>query len=108
MQTILHFFYSDADCNHVTNRLSHELSICKRWLVDNRLSLHIGKTEFILFGSSLRLKRANAANVTCDGVAVRRVQEVKYLGVLLDCCFNGNRHVFCFEDCFSVSKFLVS
>ena len=48
---------------------------------------------YLTFCNLIRLKRANAANVTCDGVAVRRVQEVKYLGVLLDSCLNGNRHV---------------
>ena len=26
---------------------------CKKWLIDNRLSLHIGKTESILFGTTV-------------------------------------------------------
>ena len=29
----------------IAERLSVELSSCKRWLVDNRLSLHVGKTR---------------------------------------------------------------
>ena len=40
----------------IAERLSVELSTCKRWLVDNKLSLHVGKTECLLFGSRKRLK----------------------------------------------------
>ena len=35
--------------------LSSELESCKNWMVDNRLSLHVGKTESILFGTSRML-----------------------------------------------------
>ena len=46
-----------------------------------------------MFGSSHRLKRAATANVTCDGVIIKRVHAVKYLGAILDSCLNGNAHV---------------
>ena len=73
--------------------LSNELANCQRWLVDNKLSLHLKKTESILFGAKGRLKRARDFVIHCDGVAVSRVKTVKYLGVLLDCCMTGNEHV---------------
>ena len=60
------------------------MSSCKKWLVDNRLSMHVGKTESILFGSRRALNRAGEFCVTCDGEAVQRVTSVKYLGVILD------------------------
>ena len=74
-------------------KLSHELSKCKRWLVDNKLSLHVGKTECILFGTNRRLKGNGTYNVTCDGMAVNRVTSVKYLGVTLDQNFKFSDHV---------------
>ena len=43
--------FSGRDSNVIAERLSAELSICKRWLVDNKLSLHVGKTECLLFAS---------------------------------------------------------
>ena len=85
--------YSDTNSDIVTHRLSEELETCKRLLVDNELSLHIGKTEFILFGSRVKLKRALDAQVMCDGIVVKRVETVKYLGMLLDSCLSGNAHV---------------
>ena len=42
---------SDKNPQCVADKLSKELESCRQWLVDNKLSLHIGKTEFVLFGS---------------------------------------------------------
>ena len=43
--------FAHRDPKVISDRLSSELSTCKSWLVDNRLSLHVGKTESLLFGS---------------------------------------------------------
>ena len=48
--------FAHRDAKVISDRLSMELSSCKNWLVDNRLSLHVGKTESLLFGSKRRLK----------------------------------------------------
>ena len=77
----------------IADQLSSELLECKRWLVDNKLSLHLGKTESILFGSRGKLKRSSDFNVQCDGAPVKRVHSVKYLGILLDVHLNGYEHV---------------
>ena len=69
--------------------LSDQLARCKDWMVDNRLSLHLGKTECILIGSGKRLRNARDFRVMCDGNEVKRVSEVRYLGVMLDENFNG-------------------
>ena len=84
--------YSHRDYKCIADRLSKELSMCKRWLIDNRLSLHVGKTESLLFGSKRKLKGTDDFRVFCDGTAVERVHSVKYLGVLLDENLNGSVH----------------
>lgn len=68
----------------IGDRLSAELSKCRDWLIDNRLSLHMGKTECILFGTGHRLGRVQDFRVTCAGTVVSQVSLVKYLGVKLD------------------------
>ena len=85
--------FSHKDSSIIAERLSIELSACKKWLVDNRLSLHVGKTESILFGSGRRLKGVSNFTVHCDGMPVQRNFEVKYLGVLLDDRLTGSSHV---------------
>ena len=84
--------YSHSDASVIGDFLSRELSKCKQWLVDNKLSLHIGKTECLLFGTSRRLRGCDFL-VTCEGKAIERVFNVKYLGVQLDEYLNGSSHV---------------
>ena len=84
--------FSHHDSDFIAGHLSTELSRCKRWLVDNRLSLHVGKTESLLFGSKRKLKGVGNFNVHCDGAPVERKFCVKYLGVMLDENINGNVH----------------
>ena len=81
------------DKKDVSRRLNVELSNCQKWLVDNKLSLHVGKTECMLFGSRNKLKRAGDFQVFCEGKAVQRVSQVKYLGVILDETLSGFAHV---------------
>ena len=41
---------------HIESLLSRELETVSEWLIGNKLSLHLRKTEPILFGSKSRLK----------------------------------------------------
>ena len=84
--------FSHRDANVIADRLSRELSSCKKWLVDNRLSLHVGKMESLLFGSKRRLKGVDF-KIFCDGTPVERKFAVKYLGILLGDNINGSTHV---------------
>ena len=86
-------FFAHKDASVIAERLSTELSNCKKWLVDNKLSLHVGKTECLLFGSKNRLKRAGDFRVFCEGMAVKRVFHVKYLGCYLDDNLSNAIHV---------------
>ena len=84
--------FAHKDVHVIGDRLSNELSNCKRWLVDNKLSLHVGKTECLLFGTRKRINGARDFKVTCDGTLVGQVFNVKYLGVQLDSNLNGTEH----------------
>ena len=39
----------------IESTLSSELEYVSNWLIDNKLSLHLGKTQSILFGTKRRL-----------------------------------------------------
>ena len=43
---------SGKDVKVIEQTLSRELESVRDWLIDNKLSLHLGKTESILFGSN--------------------------------------------------------
>ena len=42
-------FDPGKDPKVISESLSKELESCRQWLIDNKLSLHLGKTESILF-----------------------------------------------------------
>ena len=85
--------YSGSDPVEVAAFLSAELDTCRKWLVDNRLSLHLGKTECILFSSRRRLAADVDFQIRVGDTAVERVASVKYLGVVLDQCLDFSVHV---------------
>ena len=68
----------------IENILSSELEVLSQWLICNKLSLHLGKTESILFGSKQRLKSQSTLNVFCNGNAIGSNSSVKYLGATID------------------------
>ena len=64
-------FFAGSNPQAIAERLSNELASCHKWLVDNRLSLHIGKTECLLFGTKRRLKRVGEFSVFVKGQWLR-------------------------------------
>ena len=75
---------SGSDPKQIEKTLSDELKSCRQWLIDNKLSLHLGKTEAILFGTKRRLRKVESFEVMCDGNIIQNVKSVKYLGIQLD------------------------
>ena len=61
-----------------------ELKSCSNWLIDNKLSLHLGKTECILFGSKRNHSKNKIFSINCDNNIIKSTSSVKYLGLVLD------------------------
>ena len=81
---------SGSDPQAIADALSVELESCRQWLMDNKLSLHLGKTESILFGSKRKLKKIESFDVKCGDITIKHVNSVKYLGVQIDNDLGGN------------------
>lgn len=75
--------------NLIAQALSENLALCRGWLIDNKLSLHLGKTEAILFGTKRKLKNINDFQVKCEDTIIKNVKSVKYLGLTLDADLSG-------------------
>ena len=83
---------SGRSVRDLSSFLSAELEACNKWMVDNKLSLHVGKTESILFGTARKLKGTDGFSVKCRGETVSCVDSVKYLGVTLDSKLSGEAY----------------
>ena len=75
---------SGSDVSEIEKTLGNELDSVSKWLIDNRLSIHLGKTESILFGTKRKLSRTNALKVTCNGTDIVSQKSVTYLGLTLE------------------------
>ena len=71
----------------IEQKLSEELSKLNVWLIDNKLSLHMGKT--ILFASNRKFKLHKFLRISCNGIKVGGKEAVTYLGGQLDQDLSG-------------------
>ena len=81
--------YSQKDPNVISEKLGIELKMRSKWLIDNKLSLHMEKTECILFGSKRKLRKIGDFSIECNGHTIKAQRSVKYLGLSLDYQLTG-------------------
>ena len=77
------------------NAVNLELRNLQRWLITNRLSLNIAKTEFKVIGSNQRIHALanNQIDIGIDGKSIERVEEAKSLGLFIDEHLSWTKHV---------------
>lgn len=80
---------SDKDLVKLQAILSEEFNNIRLWLTDNKLSLHMAKTEYILFGSQPRLRKLASSNIDLGGQTFPAKTSVSYLGCILDSSLGG-------------------
>ena len=80
---------ADKCVSNIETILQNQFEIVSELLVENKLSLHLGKTESILFRSSPRLKSQSVLSITHKGTAIAAKYTVKYLSVVLEQCLSG-------------------
>ena len=81
---------SGKDVVEIEATLSSELKSVKDWLIDYKLSLHLGETQSIVFGTRNTLCKCNTLNIVCNGIAIESKSTVTYLGVTLDQSLSGD------------------
>jgi hypothetical protein len=80
---------SHKNVNEVSQRLSEAASKCFHWLTNNCLSMHMGKTEVIIFSSKRKQCQTRNFVVTLENHAIEPKHEVKYLGLKLNNTLSG-------------------
>ena len=77
-----------ASANSLTDledAANFDLENLRKWLIANRLSLNVAKTEFMLIGSKPMLKNICVSpNVLIENKQIKQVNECKTLGVTID------------------------
>ena len=77
--------YSANTTGELQNVINSELKKLNSWLITNRLSLNIVKTEFMVIGSQQKLRSLDSEiNIRINENEITRVESVKSLGVYID------------------------
>ena len=86
--------YASDSLDEIQNVINSELKNLNSWLIANRLSLNITKTEFMIIGSRQRM------NATQNDIAIRirdreihRADVVKFLGMHIDRHLSWSEHI---------------
>ena len=77
------------------NTVNFELSNLQRWLIANRLSLNIAKTEFMVIGPNQRIHALskNQIDIEIDRKSIKKVEEAKSLGLFIDEHLSWTKHI---------------
>ena len=89
-----HLTYSHNDICSIEASLNQDLSNINRWLIANKLTLNMTKTEFMLIGSRQKLNSlAVLPALEINGTQLNRVNFTKSLGVLIDENLTWSNHI---------------
>ena len=85
-------FLNGKNLNEMIHKMNAELRKLVKWLNANKLSLNIGKTQYMIFRSKNK-KVQSHDDVLINGTVVDQVNNTKFLGVHIDSCFTWERHI---------------
>jgi len=88
-------FMSDCSLPELINKLNVELAKVGTWFKANKLSLNLGKTNYILFCSKKKLAFAQdyPFSVNLDNQSINHVTSTKFLGVYIDDQLSQRQHI---------------
>ena len=73
--------------------IQYDMQSISYWMRQNRLSLNVSKTKFMLIGSKQRVARAGNIGISLNGENVETVHNFKYLGMILDQQLHFHEHI---------------
>ena len=85
-------FNTDQNFTNIQNNLQKDFDLISNWLVINRMYLHPQKTKVMLFGQSRKLKNQRIT-IRFKDITLEKVDQMKYLGVILDSQLNWSLHI---------------
>ena len=85
--------FSHKNLKLLRKRVNSDLALLFDWLCANRLSLNVGKTEFVIFRPA-RSRRLNRVTLKINRCKIFESSKIKYLGVILDPNLSWKHHVF--------------
>ena len=86
-------YFASNDTNTIEAKMTSDLENVIQWLHSNFLVLNLSKTKIMLVGTHLRLATVQDFKIKANEVNIERVDQFKYLGVLMDQNLSWNDHI---------------
>jgi hypothetical protein len=78
----------------IESKINCDLINIKEWLLANKLSLILTKTEYLVIGSPFNLNNLTSeSNIMIDNVPIKRVTKTKSLGIQIDQFLSWDNHL---------------
>ena len=89
-----HLTYADKNLNIIQSCLNEDFLNISKWVIANKLTLNVTKTEFMLIGLRQKLNALTAPPVlSINGTSLKQVPMSKSLGVLIDANRTWGSHI---------------
>ena len=76
-------FFQHKCLSELTSTANTQLENVNNWLIANKLSLNITKTNYIIFQTSRYKQSTKQLNIILNNHALQRVPDMKFLGVVI-------------------------
>ena len=87
--------YASNSAEEPQNVINSELESLNKWLITNKVSLNIVKTEFMIIGSRQRIRNLNdEIDIELNGNIINKIDSVKSLGVDIDNHLTWSVHIY--------------
>ena len=89
------FMLADNKIKRLKRLMNRELTQLDDWLISNKLTLNLSKTKYMLISNInvLTAKDRKKFKLTIRKYTIHEVDQIKYLGVILDNKLNWNQHI---------------
>ena len=85
-------YYESKSLEDLEKTVNKELKKLNNWLIINRLSLNIGKTNFVIFHPYNKKIKKNVT-LKINKKAISEKSEIRYLGVTIDSTLTWKQHI---------------
>ncbi len=86
-------YHSGKNIIELFNVVNNDLNKLTDWFRANKLSLNIGKTNYIIFNNTKHMVFDNNLNLILDNQKLQNVDSTKFLGIIIDKHLNWTEHI---------------
>ena len=86
-------FVFNKNINELYDKANIAVDRINLWFQANKLNLNLTKCNYTVFGTKTRTVQTQHLNVKINGISIKQIEVVKYLGILIDENLTWGAHI---------------